>query len=532
MQKYFSKIIVILSIITIASCAKRGTITGGFKDTLAPILLNSSPENGTVNFKGKEIKLYFNEYVKLKNVNKQLIVSPPMDKQPEVLPYNASKVITIKLNDTLLPNTTYSLNFGQSIEDNNEGNPYSQFKYLFSTGSYIDSLSLGVKVKDAFDKKTPSFVKVMLYEVNEKFNDSTIYKENPRYITNTLDSLKSVVLENLKAGKYLLLALKDENNNNKFNSDKEKIGFQKEFITIPNDTIYELELFKEVLPFKILKPVQASENRATIGYEGKYKDVKFEVKKQDEVLNYKISKFPKKDSLQIWFPKIKNDSIAISVSKDNYNKDFILKLKDQKSDTLSFKPENGRDLKLSQKFAIISSIPIVKIDESKISLFNKDSVAVKFKTEYDEMEQKISFEFEKQVLEKYKMTVLPGAFIDFYEKQNDTLNYKFETKNTSDFGNLRIKLENVKQFPVIVQILDKKGDLLEERYSESNTSINFDLIEPNLFTLRLIYDTNKNRIWDPGNYLEKRQSEEVIYFSKEIDVRANWDVDQVFNLNN
>ena len=112
------------------------------------------------------------------------------------------------------------------------------------------------------------------------------------------------------------------------------------------------------------------------------------------------------------------------------------------------------------------------------------------------------------------------------------LKYKFETKNTSDFGNLRIKLENVKQFPVIVQILDKKGDLLEERYSESNTSINFDLIEPNLFTLRLIYDTNKNRIWDPGNYLEKRQSEEVIYFSKEIDVRANWDVDQVFNLNN
>ena len=227
MQKYLSKIIVILSIITIVSCAKRGTITGGLKDTLAPILNYSSPENGTVNFKGNEIKLYFNEYVKLKEISKNLIVSPPMDKQPEILPYSASKVITIKIKDTLRPNTTYSFNFGQSIEDNNEGNPYSQFKYLFSTGSYIDSLSLGVKVKDAFEKKTPSFVKVMLYEVNEKFNDSTIYKESPRYITNTLDSLKSVVLENLKAGKYLLVALKDENNNNKFNPKTEKIGFQK-----------------------------------------------------------------------------------------------------------------------------------------------------------------------------------------------------------------------------------------------------------------------------------------------------------------
>jgi hypothetical protein len=532
MQKYFFKIILILTIITLVSCARRGTITGGLKDTLAPVLNYSSPKNGSVNFNGKEIKLYFNEYVKLKNINKQLIVSPPMEKQPEVAPLNASKVITIKLKDTLLPNTTYSFNFGQSIEDNNEGNPYSQFKYLFSTGSFIDSLSLGVKIKDAFDLKTPSFVKVMLYEVNEKFNDSTIYKENPRYITNTLDSLKSVVLENLKPGKYLLVAIKDENNNNKFNPQLEKIGFQKEYITIPNDTIYELELFKEVLPFKMLKPVQVSGNRATIGYEGNFKGVKFDLKKQNEPVNYKISKLPKKDSLQIWFPKIKNDSIAISVSKDTYQKDFTLKLKDQKADTLSFKPENGRELKLSEKYGLVSSIPIVKIDASKITLINKDSVVVKFKTDYDEMEQKINFDFEKQPLEKYKMTVLPGAFTDFYEKVNDTLNLKFETKNTSDYGNLRIKLENVKQFPVIVQILNKKGDLVEERFSEKDTFVNFDLIEPNLFTLRLIYDTNKNGIWDPGSYMEKRQSEEVIYFPKEIDVRANWDVEQVFDIGN
>jgi hypothetical protein len=532
MLKYISRIILLIAFITVVSCAKRGSITGGLKDSLAPVLNYSSPENGTVNFKGKEIKLYFNEYVKLKNVNKQLIISPPMENAPDIFPYNASKVITIKIKDTLRENTTYSFNFGQSIEDNNEGNPYPQFKYIFSTGSYIDSLSLGVKIKDALEKKTPSFVKVMLYEVNEKFNDSTIYKENPRYITNSLDSLKSVVLENIKEGKYLLVAIKDENSNNKFNSKTEKIGFQKQFITIPNDTIYELELFKEVQKFKALKPSQASGNRVVIGYEGNAKDAKFDIEKAGEKVNFKISKLPKKDSLQLWIPEIKNDSIKITVTNADYKNDFIVNLKDQKKDTLSFAAEKANILPLKNNFALISSIPIEKIDESKIKLINKDSVAVNFKTEYDEMNQKIVFNFEKQILEKYKMQVLPNAFTDFYGNVNDTLNYKFDTKNVSDYGNLRLKLENINRFPVIVQLTDKDGKVLYEEFSDTSNAINFDLIEPKIYTIRLIYDDNKNRIWDPGNYLEKRQSEEVIYYPKEIDVRANWDVEQQFDLKN
>ena len=247
MPKSIFKFICLLFVIVMASCAKRGSITGGTKDTIAPVLKASFPKNMSTNFNGKEIKLVFDEYVKLKNINKQLIISPPMKNQPEILPYNASKIITIKLKDTLQPNTTYSFNFGQSIEDNNEGNAYPQFKYVFSTGSYIDSLKINVKVKDALEKKTDNFVSVMLYEINEKFNDSTIYKQSPRYITNTLDSLKVVTLENIKAGKYLLIALKD-NGNNKFNPKVDKIGFQKQYITIPNDTIFEIELFKEKLP--------------------------------------------------------------------------------------------------------------------------------------------------------------------------------------------------------------------------------------------------------------------------------------------
>ncbi len=529
MYKNIVSTFIVILLISMVSCAKRGSITGGLKDTLAPILQYSLPENGTVNFKGKEIRLYFDEYVKLKNANKQLIISPPMENQPEILPYTASKFITIRIKDTLKENTTYSFNFGQSIEDNNEGNPYSQFKYVFSTGNYIDSLSLNVKIKDALEKKTPSFVKVMLYEMNEKFNDSTIYKENPRYVTNTLDSLKIVKLENLKEGKYMLVAVKDENNNNKYNPKSEKIGFQKDIITIPNDTVYEVELFKEVLPLKFFKPTQASGNRATMGYEGSAKDMVVKLAHNNNPIDFRVSKLPNKDSLQLWFPALKNDSLAINVEKGDYKQDFVFKLKDQKVDTLNIIPEKSTILKLNANYSLISSIPVEKIDTTKITILTKDSVAVKFETEYEKWEQKVIFKFEKTPVEKYKMQLLPGAITDFYSNVNDTLNFKFETRNVSDYGNLRLKLEKADRFPVIVQLTDKDGKIFEEK-STQTSEVTFDLIEPKLYTLRVIYDDNKNGIWDSGNFIEKRQAEEVIYFPTEIDVRSNWDVEQQFDL--
>ena len=530
MSHSFFKCFLLILVLSVVGCAKRGTITGGSKDTLAPVLRNSLPKNGSVNFTGKEIKLYFDEYVKLKNVGKQLVVSPPMKRPPEILPNNASKFITIKLKDTLQPNTTYSFNFGQSIEDNNEGNALGQFKYVFSTGNYIDSLALKASYKDALEKKSDNFISIMLYEVNEKYNDSTIYKETPKYITNSLDSLKTVTLENLKQGKYRLIALNDVNKNNKFDPKKDKIGFIKDFITIPNDTLYQLELFKERLPFKVYKPSQASGNRATLGYEGGLKDVRYDVRKGSEIIPFKVTKLPKKDSVQIWFKPIKNDSISITVSQYKLNTNYVLNLKDQKKDTLSLLMERSGILPFREKLAINASVPLLKIDNSKIKLVNKDAVDITFKTNYDEWKQQLVFDFDRQPLEKYAITVLPGAVTDFYERVNDTLKSTFTTQNTTDYGNLRVILENVKRFPVLVELTDKDGKILATHYSEKETTIDFNLIEPAKFTLRLIYDDDKDGLWTPGSYMEKRLSEEVIYFPKEIDVRANWDVEQAFDV--
>lgn len=521
--------IFILLIFLSVGCAKRGTITGGDKDTIAPVLKTSFPKNLSTNFTGKEFQLVFDEYVKVKNANKQLIVSPPLKYAPEISPFTASKILTVKLKDTLLPNTTYSFNFGQSIEDYNESNPISQFKYVFSTGSYIDSLAINVKVKDALEKKGDAFVSVMLYEVNEKFNDSTIYKEFPRYITNTLDSLKTVKIENIKAGKYLLVALKD-NGNNKFNPKIDKIGFQKQYITIPNDTVFEVELFKENIPFKAIKPSLDAGNKLLMGFEGKAKNVKITVKNGEEIIPSIVTQIPKKDSINIWFKPIKVDSLKIAVQKDTFDKEFMVKIKTQKADTLSVSPEFGGNLPLRERFTLNTNIPLVKFDRSKMYISNKDSIAVPFTTDYDEFEQKLFFNFIKEPLERYKISLFPGALIDFYDKPNDTLTFRIATKNTSDYGNLRITLGNVKKFPVIVELTDKAGKVQATEYTENNAVVEFIGIEPAIYTLRIIYDDNKNKVWDTGSFMEKRQSEEVIYFPKNIDVRANWDVEQPFNL--
>ncbi|WP_395051001.1 Ig-like domain-containing protein [Flavobacterium sp.] len=530
MLKNNFRYILLLLVLAMASCAKRGSITGGLKDTLAPVLKMSFPKNFSTNFKGNEIKLTFDEYIKLKDLKKQLIISPPMKNEPLILPTTTSKYLTIKINDTLKPNTTYSFNFGQSIEDNNEGNPYNQFKYIFSTGAYIDSLTLGGSVKDAYNKEVESFVSVMLYDVNDKYKDSVVYNQNPRYITNTLDSLKTFKLENLKAGKYLLVAMKDYNSNNKFNPKKDKIGFRKQFITIPTDTIQEIKIFKEVLPFKAYKPFQTSGNKLILPYEGKSDDVKITLKNGTEILPTIITKFPKKDSLQVWFKPLKVDSLAIAVSKDKYQANFNFKMKEQKKDTLNISAVQTSLLNFRERFTIESATPLTKFDNSKIKLINKDSVSVDFKTEYDDFNQKLYFDFKKEPSEKYTFKIMPGAFTDYLEKSNDTIVYKLNTQSFSDYGNLSVKLQNVKHFPVIVELTNEKGDVLASEYSESNTKIEFNLVEPTLFWLRLIYDDNKNKEWDSGNYLEKRQAEEVIYFSKGIDVRANWDVDQVFDV--
>ena len=226
MKQLFRVLFSVTIIIFLTSnCARKGRPSGGLKDSIAPLMITAKHPYKSINFNSKKIELSFDEYVTLKNINQQLVISPPLKYLPIITPQSSpSKKITIKLTDTLKPNTTYTLNFGNSIQDNNEGNKLERFKYLFSTGSYIDSLKIRGTILDAYNKEFNKNINVLLYKVDSTFNDSIVYKQKPNYVTSTLDSTLFNIT-NIQKGRYLLVALKDNANNYLFNPNEDKIGF-------------------------------------------------------------------------------------------------------------------------------------------------------------------------------------------------------------------------------------------------------------------------------------------------------------------
>jgi uncharacterized protein (DUF2141 family) len=514
--------------VILASCANRGSPSGGEKDILPPEIEKSVPENFSTNFKGDEIKIYFNEYVKIKDLRKQLIVSPPMDTDPLVTPMGgASTYITIKIKDTLQENTTYAFNFGESIVDNNEENPYPYYRYVFSTGPTIDSLSVKGFVKDALLEEPDTFISVMLYEADSTYTDSIVYKEKPRYITNTLDSVTTFSIDNIKAGRYKLLALKDKNSNYKFDQKTEKIAFHEGFITIPSDTTYALNLFKEEVNFKAIKPKQEGETKIIFPYEGDYKSIRIKVLGDTpEGYDTRIVKSPDRDTLNYWYkPKFEIDTTFFLVTNEKSIDTFKHRFRNLDKDSLMLKMISFGTLTDETDFVLEGNVPIEKIDTTKIKLMDGDSLDVAYKVDYDSILNRYKFNMKKKEGQKYAFSMLPGAFKDFYDEENkDTLDFSFRTKMKSEYGKMRINLINAK-FPLIVQLVDKSGIVLYERYATEVPIVDFQDLAPKKYALRVIFDANGNGKYDTGNYLLGIQPERVSYApQKDVEeVRASFD---------
>lgn len=516
----------VLFAIIIASCANRGSPSGGEVDKEPPEITKESPENFSTNFNDEEIRIYFNEYVKIEDLRKQLIISPPMDTDPIIVPMGgASEYISIKIKDTLQENTTYAFNFGESIVDNNEGNPYPYYRYVFSTGDTIDSLSVQGYVEDALLEKPDTFVSVMLYEVDSMYTDSIVYKEKPRYITNTLDSLTTFSIDNIKAGTYKIIALKDKNGNKKFDQKDDKIAFKEGYITVPTDSVYPLTLFREAVNFKAIKPKQEGETKIIFPYEGDYESMRIKVL-GDTPEGYKtrITKDPDKDTLYYWYqPKFEADTTMFIVTNEKYVDTFNHRFRKLDEDSLSMKVISSRNLNFDSHFTIEGSIPLTNIDKSKIKLIDKDSIDIDFEVEYDSILNRYQLPIKKQEGQKYYIKMLPETFSDFYGGTNkDTLDYVIRTKMKSDYGNLRVNLRNAK-FPLIVQLVNNKGDVIYERYAKDSPVVDFTDLVPKIYSLRVIYDTNGNGKYDTGNYLLGIQPERVSYSPSIEEIRASFD---------
>ncbi|WP_456420461.1 Ig-like domain-containing protein [Lutibacter sp.] len=527
--KIFKIICFITLGLSLSNCAKRGRPTGGLKDSIAPVLVSASPNYNSVNFTAKKIKIYFDEYIKLKDVSKQLVISPPQNNNPIITPLGtASKLITIKILDTLDENTTYVFNFGNSIVDNNEENELGNFKYVFSTGSYIDSLNLAGEVTNPLKKETEKNINVMLYEYNDSFTDSIIFKEKPRYIANTLDSTL-YELTNLRAGKYLLIALKDANGNKIYNPKIDEIGFVKDTVTIPTDKKYNFTIFKEIPKLKIIKPKEAAKGHLIFGFEGNAKNLTINLLTQTPTnFNSKIVFEKNKDTINYWYTPFEADSLNFLVSKGEYSEKFVIKTRSSKIDSLKITKSTSSILHLLDTFSISTNIPIVNFNKSLVKILEKDSINVDFNATV--LKTKIYLDFEKKYNTNYNFKLLPKAVTDIFGASNDSLFFKLKTKLPEDYGTLNLELVSSKNTPLIVELLTEKGKLVRLKKLNKPKKVSFNLLPPNNYLIKVIIDKNNNGIWDTGNFLDKKQPEVVKYFENVIIIRANWEENEVLNL--
>lgn len=221
-----------------SGCAQIGAPTGGPKDSLAPVLVRSTPTIKTTSFSGNKITLYFNEYVEVADAQTNVLVSPLPKNNPSIN-YNL-RTVTIRLRDTLQPNTTYSINFGNAIKDVNEGNVFQNFTYVFSTGNTIDSATLQGKLLLAETGLVDSTVAVVLYR---NADDSSVQKRRPDYMTR-IKSDGIFTFTNLPEADFRIYALKDGDGNKFYSSKSEIFAFTNDIVSVRNnDSAQQLTLY-------------------------------------------------------------------------------------------------------------------------------------------------------------------------------------------------------------------------------------------------------------------------------------------------
>ena len=512
------------------NCARVGRPTGGEKDILAPISIKASPDFNSLNFKGDKIVIYFDEFIKFKDLNQQLIVSPPLKYPPEITPLGyPSKKITIVLKDTLKDQMTYTFNFGNAIVDNSEANPLKRFKYLFSTGDYIDSLSVSGTIKDALLQGETKNISVLLYKADSTYYDSIIYKEKPIYVSNTLDSI-GFYISNIKNEKYHIFAINDRNKNLLFDPLDEKIAFIDAPIQVERDTSYSLELFKEIPKFEIKNISEESKNHLIISYVGDYQSfIDKIVNKSNDSIDFLYLKDKKTDSVHVWHRNVKSDTLYISIKQTDSLETRVQRLRSKELDSIKINKSIKSILAPNDSLFILSNTPIVSVDSKMIELIDKDSIAIPFSVFKEGIADRFLIDFNREQDNSYTLSILQNSITDYLGQKNDSLSFSFKTKELKDYGEIKVDIKGVKT-PVIVELLTSSGKFIAKEHITIDKEVVFKYLSPKKYQLRAIIDVNNNKKWDTGNLLNNIQPEKVLYYSTELEVRANWTISEVFTM--
>lgn len=559
------------------SCANIGTPNGGPYDETPPKFVSSTPAPNQTNFKGRNIEILFDELVQLDKPSENVIITPPQMEMPIVRA--TGKKVVVELMDTLKENTTYTIDFTNSISDNNEKNVFENFSFAFSTGDVIDTLEVSGILLNAENLEPMPGITIGLHS---NLEDSAFVKL-PFDRTSRTNDRGEFTIRNIAPGQYRIYALNDVNRDYKFDQPGEEIAFL-DSIIIPTaelltrqDTLWkdsltidtirtvsythylpdniELRLFKEKFQRQyMLKPERPEENRFSLRFNSELDSIpvpvplNFKPEKEEWFLTQKIEGG---NGVMYWLTDSavwKQDTLAIEVT---YLKSDSLNVLRPQTDTLQLfmrKRPAPKKKKKKDEPEPIEFLGMVVDAPTSMDVFDTISIAftepvTDLKKELFYLDQKVDttwtpveFELFPDSLnalnyyilrpwkygEEYRLAIDSASIYSIYDKWNDGFSSEFKIKTSDQYGNLYIPIVGV-DTTAYVELLNSSDVPVRKVPVKDGGALFWDL-KPDKYYVRLVLDLNNNGKWDTGNYAEKRQPEEVFYMPKYFEIRSNWDL--------
>ncbi len=567
----------------LSSCANRGTPTGGSYDLEPPKLESISPEMKATNLKHlKTITMVFDENVQLENPSEKVIITPPQKIAPSFTVIN--RKIKIDLRDSLIPNTTYVIDFTDALADMNEKNELENFVVTFSTGNKVDSMEISGKVLQAENLEPVSGIYVGLHS---NLNDSAFLKTPFDRISKT-DSKGHFTIRGITPNKYRLYALKDGNRDFKYDSPAEEVAFLDSLI-VPSftpamrvDTVFKADKktvdtlinksYTRFLPDNIVlraftssfkkqflqKYERPRRNNVNLYFGGptKHPDVQFlnhtmdknfplleERNQKNDTIKYWITdpKIVSKDSLLLKVNYVKTDSLNVGRAQSDTLKLNFREFKGKKKDKdepqikfLGIKTNASSTIDILQSLSLEFEEPIKDFSQQKLVLSHlKDSVLtpVEYTLAADSLNpRKYKLSYKWIPGDEYTLHADSAAFHGYYETWTNKLDSKFKVKKEEDYGLIFLNIKNLpKGTPAYVELLDK-GDKPIRKSKVKDGGALFKYVNPGSYYARLVIDTNENGKWDTGEFSEKRQPEMVYYYNKSFELKSNFELEEDFDI--
>lgn len=584
----FQSLLLLAGIVFLTNCANRGSgPQGGPKDTLPPIVMSCEPANGATQVTSSVIEILFDEFVVLDNPINNITISPPQKKFPNFK--TNGKKLRITFEDTLKANTTYSIDFGNSIADNNEKNVLKGYNYTFSTGDKIDSLQISGIVLDA---KTLMPKENITVGIHSDLSDSAMLKMPFVRIAKTNKNGEFTV-RNVADGNYKLYALKDPSNMGYYQPVGADIAFYDSIITpqmhlhAKVDTLWKDSLktshdsllvntFVEYYPKDILLKsfVEKALPKQFLKKNARTSDKSFQF-----VFNCAVDSLPQiqliNDSLTAydWYiqePILRADSLVYWITDSaiytrdtlkialSYLKTDSLWQLEQTTDTLTMvtrkkgivrkknKEEEEKPVFLTFTHNINKALEVYDTLQltfnEPIRTFSRDSIHLF--TVKDTIETPIDFNvlfndsvcariaylyYAKEFGERYQLRIDSAAFTSIYDKVNTAFNKPFSVKSLESYGNIYIKFTTIPEHAVVELIANNKDESVVSVSPIIDGEAYFEDIAPGTYWVRFYIDANQNKKWDTGDLLQHQQPETMYYYPKELSVRANWDIEETWN---